>query len=182
MGFNACDVVYDTSEEASTWRQAKAAERNTRARARRGAGDQSRRSATVEWKRPTERRAYRDGCRARGTPPPSLSSLKAASGTLIAAVAALSSSGKIESLDRGPGEIQVCQLQSTKGRQGRPKIGTGPRKCNFGARILRLGNSGAIGICPRLSEFPQRCGATCGKCSVWKMMLSVENAIRHLRG
>eukprot|EP01046_Picozoa_sp_COSAG06_P121925 COSAG06_NODE_69535_length_197_cov_26.897959_1_plen_56_part_10 len=24
MGFNACDVVYDTSEEASTWRQAKA--------------------------------------------------------------------------------------------------------------------------------------------------------------
>ena len=34
MGFNACDVVYDTSEEASTWRQAKAAERNTRARAR----------------------------------------------------------------------------------------------------------------------------------------------------
>jgi hypothetical protein len=43
MGLNACDVVYDTSEEASTWRQAKAAERNTRARARRGAGDQSRR-------------------------------------------------------------------------------------------------------------------------------------------
>ena len=43
MGFNACDVVYSTSEEASTWRQAKAAERNTRARARRGAGDQSRR-------------------------------------------------------------------------------------------------------------------------------------------
>jgi hypothetical protein len=43
MGFNACDVVYDTSEEASTWRQAKAAERNTRARAWRGAGDQSRR-------------------------------------------------------------------------------------------------------------------------------------------
>ena len=41
--FNACDVVYSTSEEASTWRQAKAAERNTRARARRGAGDQSRR-------------------------------------------------------------------------------------------------------------------------------------------
>ena len=37
MGFNACDVVYDTSEEASTWRQAKAAERNTRARAWRGA-------------------------------------------------------------------------------------------------------------------------------------------------
>eukprot|EP01046_Picozoa_sp_COSAG06_P090042 COSAG06_NODE_36393_length_447_cov_1.747126_1_plen_82_part_01 len=28
VGFNACDVVYDTSEEASTWRQAKAAERN----------------------------------------------------------------------------------------------------------------------------------------------------------
>ena len=30
-----------TSEEASTWRQAKATERNTRARAWRGAGDQS---------------------------------------------------------------------------------------------------------------------------------------------
>ena len=32
-----------------------------------------------------------------------------------------------------------------------------------------------IGICPRLSEFPQRCGAM-------RKMLSVENAIRHLRG
>jgi hypothetical protein len=39
--FNACDVVCITSEEAPTWRQAKAAERNTRARAWRGAGDQS---------------------------------------------------------------------------------------------------------------------------------------------
>ena len=58
------------------------------------------------------------------------------------------------------------------------------RKCNFGARILRLGNSGAIGICPRLSEFPQRCGATCGKCSVWKMPFAtcVANAQGKRRG
>ena len=57
-------------------------------------------------------------------------------------------------------------------------------KCNFGARILRLGNSGAIGICPRLSEFPQRCGATCGKCSVWKMPFAtcVANAQGKRRG
>jgi hypothetical protein len=41
--FNACDVVYSTSEEASTDVASgpKAAERNTRARAWRGAGDQS---------------------------------------------------------------------------------------------------------------------------------------------
>ena len=83
MGLNACDVVYDTSEEASTWRQAKAAERNTRARARRGAGDQSRRYATVGRLQPTDRRAFCDGCRAGGSPPPSLSSLKAASGSLL---------------------------------------------------------------------------------------------------
>ena len=102
MGFNACDVVYDTSEEASTWRQAKAAERNTRARARRGAGDQSRRRATDERPQPTDRQAFRDGCRACRSPPPSLSSLKAASGTLLSQLSPhFRPAAIIESLDRG---------------------------------------------------------------------------------
>ena len=106
VGFNACDVVYDTSEEASTWRQAKAAERNTRARARRGAGDQSRRQATIERPQPTDRQAFRDGCRACRSAPPSLSSLKAASGTLLSQLSPhFRPAAIIESLDLSPGEM-----------------------------------------------------------------------------
>ena len=106
VGFNACDVVYDTSEEASTWRQAKAAERNTRARARRGAGDQSRRHKTGFRLRPTDRQAFRDGCRACRSPAPSLSSLKAASGTLLSQLSPhFCPAAIIESLDRSAGEM-----------------------------------------------------------------------------
>ena len=104
--FNACDVVYDTSEEASTWRQAKAAERNTRARAWRGAGDQSRRQATIERTQPTDRQAFRDGYGACGSPAPSLSSLKAASGTLLSQLSPhFCPAAIIESLDRSAGEM-----------------------------------------------------------------------------
>ena len=101
--------VSSTSEEASTWRQAKAAERNTRARAWRGAGDQSRRQKTGFRLRPTDRQAFRDGCRACRSAPPSLSSLKAASGTLLSQLSPhFRPAAIIESHDRGPGEIQVC--------------------------------------------------------------------------
>ena len=88
----------------STSRQSMAAERGARARARRGAGDQRRRQTTDGRLRHTHRRTFRGGLRARRSPPPPLSSLKAASGTFLSQLPrAIFFHRPIDSIDRSPG-------------------------------------------------------------------------------
>ena len=102
---SGCDVVYSTNEEASTSRQSMAAERGARARARRGAGDQRRRQTTDGRLRHTHRRTFRGGLRACRSPPPPLSSLKAASGTFLSQLPrAIFWHRPIDSIDRATGE------------------------------------------------------------------------------